>query len=145
MMDLKRFINESNLGLKPVQTNGPSEFPLPLYLSNLEEYQKITLKILGLENINIIDANRNRHIIADQIITTEHPWYKKGFILEEAKKLPSWIVKWISSTFLNYAEEFKCNEKIFIDRSESSFGHCQIQINQEIIEFLKKKGFTSSF
>ena len=78
-----------------------------LYLSNLEEYQKMTLKILGLENINILDANKNRHIIADQIITTEHPWYKRGFILEEAKKLPSWIVKWIASTFLNYAEEFK--------------------------------------
>jgi len=114
-----------------------------LYLSNLEEYQKMTLKILGLENINILDANKNRHIIADQIITTEHPWYKRGFILEEAKKLPSWIVKWIATTFLNYAEEFKCNEKIFIDRSESSFGHCQIQNNQEIIEFLKNKGFTS--
>ena len=114
-----------------------------LYISKLETYQKITLEILGYDNLKIIDANKNRHIQADEIICSEHPWYKKGFILEEAKKLPEWIVKWISNSFINHGKHFNCNEKIFIDRSESSFSHCQFINNEEIIEFLKNEGFTS--
>ena len=114
-----------------------------LYVSKLETYQKITLEILGYNNLKIIDANKNRHIQADEIICSEHPWYKKGFILEEAKKLPEWIVKWICDSFISHGKYFNCNEKIFIDRSESSFSHCQFINNEEIIEFLKNEGFTS--
>ena len=113
------------------------------YLSSLKEYQKSTLELLGFEKMKIIDANKNRHIQASEIICSEHPWYKNGFILEEAKKLPEWIVKWINQSFINHKKEFDCNDKIFIDRSESSFAHCQIQNNNEIKEFLKNKGFTS--
>ena len=113
------------------------------YLSNLKEYQKKTLELLGYDNIKIIDSKKNRHIQANEIICTEHPWYKSGFILEEAKKLPEWIVKWINQSFIKHSKEFNCNDKIFIDRSESSFSHCQIQNNNEVINFLKDKGFTS--
>ena len=114
-----------------------------LYISKLETYQKITLEILGYDNLKIIDANKNRHIQADEIICSEHPWYKKGFILEEAKKLPVWIVKWINGSFINYGKKFSCNERIFIDRSESAFSHCQFVNNREIINFLENEGFTS--
>ena len=41
------------------------------------------------------------------------------------------------------ATKFNCNDKIFIDRSESQFKHCQFQNNKEIITFLNSKGFTS--
>lgn len=114
-----------------------------LYISKLEEYQKLTLQILGYDNFKIIDSNKYRHIQADEIICSEHPWYKKGFILEEAKKLPEWIVKWINVSFINQAKEFNCNDKIFIDRSESAFSHCQLINNKEIINFLENQGFTS--
>ena len=70
--------------------------------------------------MKIIDANKNRYIQASEIICSEHP-DKNGFILEEAKKLPKWIVKWINQSFINHKKEFDCNDKIFIDRSESSF------------------------
>ena len=114
-----------------------------LYISKLQTYQRSTLEILGYDNLKIIDSNKKRHIQADEIICTEHPWYKKGFILEEAKKLPEWIVRWINETFINHGKKFNCNEKIFIDRSESIFSHCQFVNNQEIINFLKNEGFTS--
>ena len=113
------------------------------YLSNLEKYQKSTLQILGYDNIKIIDSNKNRHIQANEVICSEHPWYKKGFILKEAKKLPAWIVKWINDSFINHGKQFNCNEKIFIDRSESAFSHCQFVNNKEIINFLENEGFTS--
>tara|TARA_B100000989_G_scaffold234643_1_gene181438 strand:- start:2400 stop:3497 length:1098 start_codon:yes stop_codon:yes gene_type:complete len=114
-----------------------------LYISNLEAYQKSTLEILGYDDLKIIDSNKNRHIQADEVFCTEHPWYKKGFILKEAKKLPEWIVKWISDIFINHGKQFNSNEKIFIDRSESAFSHCQLVNNEEIINFLKNKGFTN--
>ncbi len=113
------------------------------YISKLEEYQKSTLKILGYDNIKIIDSNKNRHIQANEVICSEHPWYKKGFILEEAKKIPEWIIKWISDSFISHAKQFNCNEKVFIDRSDSAFSHCQFVNNKEIINFLENEGFTS--
>lgn len=113
------------------------------YISKLEKYQKSTLQILGYDNFKIIDSNKNRHIQANEVICSEHPWYKKGFILKEAKKLPAWIVNWINDSFINHGKQFNCNEKIFIDRSESAFSHCQFVNNKEIINFLENEGFTS--
>ena len=40
------------------------------------------------------------------------------------------------------ALKFDANEKVFIDRSESKFNHCQLQNNNEIKEFLINKGFS---
>ena len=48
------------------------------YISRLEKYQKSSLEILGYDNIKIIDSNINRHLQADEVICSEHPWYKKG-------------------------------------------------------------------
>ena len=53
------------------------------------------------------------------------------------------MVKWINDSFIKHGKQFDCNEKIFIDRSESPFSHCQFVNNEEIINFLKNKGFTS--
>ena len=112
------------------------------YLSKLQNYQKKTLEILGFDNIKVLDAKKYRHIEAKQIFAVEHPWYTKGYALEEAKNLPSWIIHWIRNSFLNSAKEFNANDKIFIDRSESEFTHCQLQNNEEISSHLIDKGFT---
>ena len=113
------------------------------YISKLEKYQKSSLEILGYKNLKIIDTNKNRHIQADEIICSEHPWYKRGFILEEAKRIPEWIIKWINETFLSHGRQFNCNERIFIDRSDSAFSNRQFINNREIINFLENEGFTS--
>tara|TARA_B110000027_G_C16115739_1_gene299986 strand:- start:936 stop:2021 length:1086 start_codon:yes stop_codon:yes gene_type:complete len=113
------------------------------YLAQLQPYQKKTLEILKLDHIKILDCNKYRHITGSQIFSVDHPWYQKGYISEEAKNLSSWIIPWIKKKFLHHSEYFESNEKIFLDRSESSNNHCQIKNNNEVIEFLKKKGFTS--
>ena len=112
------------------------------YLSKLEEFQKKTLEILGLNKIKTLDANIYRHVEAKELFAVEHPWYTQGHILEEAKNLPPWIIHWIRDSFLPSAIEFDSNEKIFIDRSESKFNHCQFQNNNEIVAFLISKGFS---
>ena len=43
---------------------------------------------------------------------------------------------------MRHKKKFKCNNKIFIDRRESKFNHCQIINDKEIKNFLVKNGFT---
>jgi hypothetical protein len=112
------------------------------YLSKLQDFQKETFNILGLDKIGVIDAKKYRHIEGSEVYAVEHPWYSKGYIAYEAKNLPPWIIQWIRSSFLRSSDEFDVNEKIFIDRSESKFDHCQLQNNDEVKAFLINKGFS---
>jgi capsular polysaccharide biosynthesis protein len=113
-----------------------------LYFSKLKSYQKNILKIMNLNNLNIIDSKMYRHVQADKIYALEHPWYNKGYILEEVNNIPKWIIEWLRETFLTKRERFNSNEKIYVDRSESRFNHCQIINNNEVSTFLESKGFT---
>ena len=113
------------------------------YLTILKDFQKTTLKLLKLDKIKIIDSNKYRHVSANKIFAVDHPWYSQGYILNEAKNLPVWIIHWLRNSFLNSANIFDNNEKIFIDRTDSQFNHCQLQNNNEVSSFLESKGFTT--
>jgi capsular polysaccharide biosynthesis protein len=76
------------------------------------------------------------------LIVTSHPWYKKGYILEEAKYLPEWIIIELFNKFINFKKKFECNNRIYIDRRESKFNHCQIINDDELKKFLLKKNFS---
>ena len=80
-------------------------------------------------------------IKAKEIIVPEHPWYHKGTIFAESSNIPKWIVYWLRDSFAHLKKEKKKDKKIFIDRSESEFKHCQFINNKEIKKILKKKGF----
>ena len=56
--------------------------------------------------------------------------------------IPEWIINWLREKFLAHAEYKNFNEKIYIDRSDSLFNHCQIINSDEVWEFLKNEGFT---
>ena len=113
------------------------------YVTNELNWQKKIFSIFGIEKEKLINSEKYRHIQADKIIAVDHPWYHKGKVHDEVKNIPTWIVFWLRNKFLNMAKKFDNNEKIFIDRSESKFKHCQFQNNDEIISFLKTKDFTS--
>jgi len=113
-----------------------------LYLGNPKNYQVQTLMPLGLGEVNIIDSQKYRHIQADEIICSDPISYYSGYVMEQSQHIPFWTIKWLRDTFLECAKKFKCNDKIFIDRSSSKSKHCQFINNQEISEFLIKKGFT---
>ena len=113
-----------------------------IYLNKLKNFQKSSLDVLGLENVKILDSNKFRHIQAKELVCIEHPSYYRGYILEQAKNLPSWIVMWLREVYLSHASKFSCNDKIFIDRTQSQSKHCQFQNEDEITSYLKQKGFT---
>ena len=112
------------------------------YLPNLQNFQKQTLSIFNIGEDKILNSNLYRHIQASELIVVDHPWYQRGFILDQVEFLPSWIIHWLKDVYLKYAKKFDSNEKIYIDRTESKFNHCQIQNDNEIFNFLKEKGFS---
>ena len=112
-----------------------------LYLNKLNSFQKKSLELLGLENLKIIDSNYYRHIECDQLIATQHPSYFKGFILDQAKYVPDWIIKWLRGSFLEKSKKIEIKDNIFIDRSLSNFKHSQIVNLEETQNLLKEKNF----
>jgi len=134
MVDIlpKFFILSKNYKLEHIQY---------FYLPEIKNYQLLTLKILGINKKKIINSKIYRHIYSNLIIIVDHPWYNKGFVHKYATNLPSWIIIWIKKKFLKYKKKFNCSKKIFIDRRESKFNHCQIINDDEVYNYLKKKGF----
>ena len=113
------------------------------YVSRELNWQKKIFSLFGIEKQKIINSDKYRHIEADKIFAVDHPWYHKGRVHDEVENVPTWLVLWLRKKFLHMSKKFDSNEKIFIDRSESKFNHCQFQNNNEIISFLNTKGFTS--
>ena len=111
------------------------------YCPQVKPWQLSTLSVFNIFEERLLDSNYHRHIQSDKILAVSHPWYNKGRILDEAKKLPAWIINEIASKFEEFGKKFKCGEKIFIDRRESHYNHCQIINDEEIKSHLEKKGF----
>ena len=112
------------------------------YFPELKKWQKDTLSIFKIPKNKFINSKKYRHIEADLIFATSHPWYTKGHMVSESKNLPAWDINWVANTFLRYKKKTLCNKKIFIDRSESVFKHCQIINNDEVKRNLIKMGFS---
>ena len=110
-------------------------------MDELKSWQKDTLRLLGLNRIKTVSSNKFRHVQADKIFATEHPWYFRSTILKEVNNMPDWIIKWLDDSFTNKGIKFETPKKIFIDRSESPFSHCQFINEKEVSDFLLNKGF----
>ena len=113
------------------------------YCPQIKPWQQSTLSIFNIGDDKLINSNLYRHIQADKVLAVSHPWYSKGLILNEAKNLPSWIINEIAFKFKKFGKKFECNDKIFIDRRESKYNHCQIINDEEIKTYLRGKGFTA--
>lgn len=113
------------------------------YVPGIDNWQKKILSLFDIPEKKLIDSQRYRHIKAEKIIAIDHPWYKKGYVQEEINNLPEWIVFFLREKFLRCSKKFEVSNKIFIDRSDSTFNHCKLINNQEVIEYLKTRGFQS--
>ena len=113
------------------------------YLPSTARWQIKILSNFSIQEDRVINSQKYRHIAATEILTVDHPWYQKGNIQEQTKYLPEWIIFFLRDKFLKYSKKFNSNEKIFIDRSDSNFNHCKLINNDEVINFLSTKGFTS--
>ena len=106
-------------------------------------WQKKIFALFDIEEKKLINSEIHRHIRVENLIAVDHPWYQKGFIQNEIAFLPEWIIFWLREKFLHLAKKFECSERVYIDRSESTFNHCKLINNNEIIENLKNFNFKS--
>jgi len=111
------------------------------YVPEVNEWQKQIYSIFKIPTEKLIDSKKYHHIFADEIIAVNHPWYRSGYIQNEIKNIPSWIVSWNREKYLPHAKNLNLNKKIYIDRSSSPYNHCKISNNTEVINFLTDKGF----
>jgi capsular polysaccharide biosynthesis protein len=113
------------------------------YVSEPEKYQIEIFKLLGIKEKKLLSSKKYNHIFANEIFSVDHPWYNDGFVQYNVRKLPSWIILKNRKTFLqNSFKKFRNGKenKLFLDRSQSKYNHCQIS-NFETINYLivKKK------
>ncbi|MDA7714076.1 glycosyltransferase family 61 protein [Candidatus Pelagibacter sp.] len=113
------------------------------YVPEITDWQQKIYILFGIGKERLIDSKKIRHVEADWIIASSHPWYFKGYFQDETINIPQWIVNYNRNNFLPLMKKFNNNKKIFLDRSSSVFTHCQIKNNDEIINTLSKKGFTT--
>ena len=111
------------------------------YISDPKKWQIKILNILGISQKKLLSSKTNKHIICDEVLTVDHPWYNQGSIEVEVKKIPKWIVLQNRKIFKKKAEKFICNKKIFLDRSQSIYNHCQIENPNDLTILIKKNNF----
>jgi len=104
------------------------------YVPKITDWQVNIFSILGINSKKLIDSNSHRHVQADKILAVDHPWYYKGFVQNEVKNVPDWIIFWLREKFLHLSKKFNSSELVFIDRSDSIFNHCKLQNNQEMLK-----------
>ena len=111
------------------------------YVLKPRNWQIKIFKLLKISEKKLIDSTKKKHIYADQIIAIDHPWYQKGYMQDQVKYIPEWVVVANRKLFLNKAKKFRCKKKIFLDRSSSSYNHCQIYNQKEINEWINNNNF----
>ena len=129
----KIFLLNSKISLKKIDY---------FYIANPKEWQIKILKNLGITEDKLLSSKKYNHIIADEIYTVDHPWYIKGTIQNSVKEIPSWIVLKNRDIFLKKNRK-NTKKRIFLDRSNSSYNHCQISNPNFVNEFIVRNKFKS--
>jgi hypothetical protein len=110
---------------------------------DMQNWQLQILSNFGISKKKLLNSKKIRHLEADIIFALDHIWYNKGFVQEEIKNIPKWVIFSLIEKFLSCSKKFKSSERIFIDRSDSIYNHCKLINNIEIINFLEKYNFKS--
>ena len=116
-------------------------------LPNLSKhFQKETLELLNIPKEKSLSSISFRHIEANQIISTDHPYVLKNNAAKEIQNFPNWLVFWLRKSFLkeDIFEDQSFPKKIYIDRGDAKSNHSQfrkILNEEEIIQKLKFEGY----
>ena len=134
MFDVLPRLNIANqvLNLKKI-----NYFMLPEIKYN---FQIETLKILGLINKSF-SGQKYKHVSANKIYATNHPWQRSKSAHKDIGKVPKWISLWLRNSFLKYRSKKNFFPKIYIDRSDSTSNLSSLRkiINEDNVKSLLKK------
>ena len=111
------------------------------YVSDPKKWQIKIFGILGINKKKLLSSKEYKHILAEEIYAVDHPWYNKGYVQKNCQKIPKWIVHKNRKLFLNNNKKNNTNKKIFLDRSDSKYNHCQIKNLKDIKKLILEKKF----
>ena len=104
------------------------------------KFQIETLKLLGIDKKSI-SSKKYKHIFANNITATNHPWQYSKSAHKDIENVPKWITFWLRKKFLKFKSNKKFYEKIYIDRSDSRFRDRKIINEEKIKKLLIKNKF----
>ena len=111
-----------------------------------KKFQRETLSSLNISNKKILSSKKFRHVKANKLIVTDHPYIFTNDSHKDAENIPEWIIKWLRERFLENSKPLNKNypKKIFIDRTDPKSSASKIRsiVNEKEIKiFLEKKNF----
>ena len=110
-----------------------------------EKFQNETLDLINVPSKKRISSKKLRHIEAETVIAVDHPINFNNYPNKDIQNMPKWILDYLRLKFLKNGKIKKYPDKIYIDRSDSKSNHRYLRkiLNEtEILDFLKKKGFS---
>jgi capsular polysaccharide biosynthesis protein len=103
-----------------------------------KEFQKQTLKELGISTDRVIDFSKYHHIQAKQLIVTNSAGDVENDYVYQNIHYPDWAVNFLRNAFVGEKHNFG-NRKIYISRADA--GYRKIINEQEISEIFRQLGF----
>ena len=108
------------------------------YVTDPKEWQIKIFKFLGISKKKLVSSKIHKHILVKELLAVDHPWYNHGYFQKSLKKIPKWIIFENRKIFLKDSKKNK-KKRIFLDRSQSNYNHCQIKNFIEIKKLSVKK------
>ena len=113
---------------------------------NINKWQKETLILLNIPVEKLLNSKKFRHVEANSLIVTDHPWQHSRDANYDIQNIPEWISSWLREKFLKKIVEENLPKKIYIDRSDSLSNlkdKRKILNEEDVKSYLKKNGFIS--
>lgn len=105
-------------------------------------FQKQTLNLLNIDKRKCLSSINYRHIFANEIFSSSHPYVLNFNSRHGSQNIPNWINLWLKKNFLKFSSDKHIYNKIYIDRKiKNNLDERRILNNDEIKNYLIKKGF----
>jgi len=111
-----------------------------------KKFQIETLNLLNITKQKVLSSEKFRHIKADKLVATDHPYILTNNFHQDAQNIPMWIINWLKENFIEKEKLLiqKYPKKIFLDRDDTNPSNTKIRslINEnEVKDYLIKNSF----
>ncbi len=117
-----------------------------LFPSLKTNFQNETLNMLDIDKRKRLSSKNYRHLSADSIIATSHPYTLLNDPEVDSLNIPIWLSNFLKNSFLkkslNISNIKNFNKKIYINRKDGTSLRYIINEN-EVLSYLDKEGFSS--
>ena len=125
-----------------------SEIDFFLLPNLLKKFQNETLDCLNIPKHKRLSSEKNRHIIAKELIVTDHPVVVTGNSTRDIQNIPNWIMLWLKKNFNDQkiTNNKNIKNKIYIERDSENFKNISLRSvsnENEVKRYLLKNNFIS--